>query len=235
MTHTTNVSREEWLEARLKLLALEKQHSRARDELTRARMAMPWLKVEKRYVFEGVDGRLGLNDLFGTQDQLILHHFMFQADWQDGCKSCSFSAESYERLLVHLEHRGVALAAVSIAPLHKLAAFKKRMGWSFTWVSSAGSDFNRDFHVSFTDNEREQKTAYYNYRLTTFPCNEAPGFSVFAKDAQGDVYHTYSCYGRGLENTLSAYNFLDLVPRGRDEDSLSYGMEWLRLRDQYDV
>lgn len=233
MEHTKNVSKRQWLDARLELLAKEKAHSRARDEVTRARMAMPWRKVEKDYLFEGPNGQETLSDLFQGKSQLLLHHFMYEPDWDEGCKSCSFSADHYDRSAVHLRQRDVAVATVSIAPLHKLQAFRKRMGWSFKWVSSAGSDFNRDFHVSFTDEELANKKAYYNYRETTFVSREAPGFSVFARDENGEVYHTYSCFGRGLENSIGAYNYLDLVPRGRDEGALPYGMYWLRLKDQY--
>lgn len=234
MKYVKNVSRQEWLDARLELLAKEKAHSRSRDELTRARMAMPWFKIEKEYLFEGPDGQESLSNLFEDKSQLLLHHFMCEPDWEEGCKSCSFSADHYDRSTVYLRQLDVAMVTVSIAPLHKLQAFRQRMGWSFKWISSANTDFNRDFHVSFTDEELLNKKAYYNYRETTFVSREGPGFSVFAKDEDGQVYHTFSCFGRGLENTIGAYNYLDLVPKGRDEDAFAYGMEWLRLKDQFD-
>ncbi|MGI9406359.1 MAG: DUF899 domain-containing protein [Hyphomicrobiaceae bacterium] len=229
------VSQEEWLKARLELLEKEKANSRARDELTRDRMSMPWVKVEKPYSFQSAAGTESLSDLFGDKTQLIVHHFMFDPDWEEGCKSCSFSADHYDRSAIHIAHRDVALVAVSIAPWQKLDAYRQRMGWTFKWVSSAGTVFNRDFHVSFTDEEISNNQVCYNYKSgRSFVAREAPGFSVFAKDDADQVFHTYSCYGRGLENTIGAYNYLDLVPKGRDEDGLAYGMEWLRHRDRYD-
>ncbi len=228
------VSREEWLHSRLELLAQEKAHSRARDELTRARQAMPWVKVEKEYSFDGPQGKVTLADLFGSKSQLLLYHFMFDSEWDEGCKACSFMADHYERLIVHLAHRDVTFATVSRATRDRLESFRQRMGWTFPWFSSADSDFNRDFHVSFGEDELSGR-AYYNYQEgSSFPVKEAPGLSVFARDEEGHVYHTYSCYARGLENLLGAYDFLDLVPKGRNEDGLSYGMEWLRHRDRYD-
>ncbi|NOX81589.1 MAG: DUF899 domain-containing protein [Alphaproteobacteria bacterium] len=227
------VSKDEWLKARLGLLEKEKQASRERDALTRQRMAMPWVEISKDYVFEGPAGQVSLRDLFEDHDQLIVYHFMFEPDWEAGCKSCSFIADHTGPSAVHIAQRDVAFAVVSIAPLEKLQAFKRRMGWCFKWVSSAGSDFNRDFHVSFTDAELDGK-GYYNYREQGFPCREAPGVSVFAKGDDGKIYHTYSAYGRGLENLMGAYRLLDIVPKGRDEDGLSHNMEWLRLKDAYD-
>jgi predicted dithiol-disulfide oxidoreductase (DUF899 family) len=227
------VSKDEWLKARLGLLAKEKQASRDRDALTRQRMAMPWVVISKDYVFEGPAGQVSLKDLFEGKDQLIIYHFMFEPGWEAGCKSCSFIADHTGPSAVHIAQRDVAFAVVSIAPFEKLQAFKRRMEWRFKWVSSAGCDFNRDFHVSFTDEELDGK-GYYNFREQGFPCREAPGVSVFAKGDDGGIYHTYSAYGRGLENLMGAYRLLDIVPKGRDEGGLSHSMEWLRLKDAYD-
>ena len=228
------VSRDTWLKARLELLEKEKANSRARDELTRARRALPWVKLEKEYAFDGPGGKVTLAQLFEDKNQLIVQHFMFDTDWEHGCKSCSFMADHMDRSVVHIAHRDTAYAVVSRAPLAKLEAFKKRIGWTFKWVSSGNSDFNRDFHVSFSEEELKNDDAYYNFQeRSTFPDTEAPGVSAFARDDAGAVYHTYSVYGRGLENFMGAYHLLDIVPKGRDEDELSYGMEWLRLKDAY--
>ncbi len=235
MGHSEVVSKEDWLRARIELLAKEKAHSRARDELTRARQALPWVEVDKAYLFEGPDGEEDLADLFQGAGQLIVYHFMFDTDWDEGCKSCSLLADHYGSSAVHIARRDVALVTVSKAPWAKLDAFAKRMGWSFKWVSSANSDFNRDFHVSFTDDEIAGHTANYNFRDgATFPVKEAPGISVFAKDEDGRIFHTYSAYSRGLENFIGAYDLLDIVPKGRNEADLAYGMEWVRLKDRYD-
>ena len=235
MAQARIASREEWLKARLELLEKEKAQSRARDELTRARQALPWVPVEKTYRFEGPEGQVSLSELFGDKSQLIVYHFMFDTDWEEGCKACSLLADHYEPAVVHLAHRDTALVTVSKAPWEKLEAFRKRMGWRFLWVSSAGTDFNRDFHVSMTEEEIRDHKAYYNFREgTVFPVTEAPGISVFAKDGEGRVYHTYSAYARGLETFIGAYDLLDLVPKGRDEDDLAYGMEWVRHKDRYE-
>jgi predicted dithiol-disulfide oxidoreductase (DUF899 family) len=234
MHPTQVVSKDAWLKARLELLKKEKAHSRARDELTRARQALPWLKVEKNYTFEAPDGQVTLGELFEGKCQLIVQHFMFDPAWEKGCKSCSFMADHMDRSVVHIAQRDTAYAAVSKAAVAKLERFKKRMGWTFNWVSSVNSGFNTDFHVSFTEEELKNSEAYYNFREhTTFPGKEAPGVSVFARDDAGVVYHTYSVYGRGLETFMGAYDLLDIVPKGRDEAGLSYGMEWLRLKDEY--
>ena len=226
-------TREEWLEARLALLEKEKAHSRARDALTRARQGLPWVRLEKDYVFDGSKGAVALADLFDGKSQLIVYHFMFGPDWDAGCKACSWVADHYNPAIIHLAHRDTALAAVSRAPFEKLQAFKKRMGWDFTWVSSLKSDFNRDFDVSFSE-EEIAGDVYYNFRNQRFPSTEAPGVSVLAKGDDGAVYHTYSAYERGLENLIGTYHLLDIVPKGRDEDGLSYDMEWLRLKDEYE-
>ncbi len=228
------VSREEWLAARRELLAREKEFTRARDQLSVERRRLPWVAVEKEYVFEGPAGQQTLVDLFHGRSQLVVYHFMFGPEWEEGCKSCSFWADNFDRIVVHLAHRDVTLVAVSRAPLEQLEAFRRRLGWSFHWVSSYGCDFNRDFHVSFTPEEMERGEVFYNFRVTRFPSDEAPGISVFTRDVEGCIFHTYSCYARGLDMLNGAYHYLDLVPKGRDEDDLAHPMEWVRIRDRYD-
>ena len=226
------VSHEEWLKARLELLAAEKEFTRQRDALTRRRMAIPWERVEKSYQFEGPNGALSLADLFDGRSQLIVYHFMFGPDWEEGCKSCSFWADNFDGISIHLNHRDVTFTAVSRAPLPKIEAYKKRMGWSFPWVSSYGSDFNYDFHVSFTEEQLAAGKVDYNYGLVE-GYEELPGLSVFYKNERGEVFHTYSCYARGIDMVNGAYQFLDLVPKGRDEDGFEFSMEWVRRHDQY--
>ncbi len=226
------VSEEEWLAARKALLAKEKAFTRERDALSAERRALPWVKVDKSYVFDGPDGKETLAQLFGDRSQLLVYHFMFGPDWTEGCPSCSFWADNYDNAVVHLRHRDVALVAISRAPLAKLEAYKKRMGWHFKWVSSYGNDFNRDYHVSFTP--EEQKTAVYNYTASGFGTSEAPGISVFAKGEDGQVFHTYSCYARGLDMLNGTYHLLDLVPKGRDEQDLPHPMAWVRRHDKYE-
>ncbi|MGH6904099.1 MAG: DUF899 domain-containing protein [Geminicoccaceae bacterium] len=226
------VSHEEWLKARLELLAAEKEFTRQRDALTRRRMAMPWERVEESYQFEGPNGTLALADLFDGRSQLIIYHFMFGPDWEEGCKSCSFWADNFDGISIHLNHRDVTFITVSRAPLAKLEAYKKRMGWSFPWVSSYGSDFNYDFHVSFTEEQLAAGKVDYNYGLVE-GYEELPGLSVFSKNERGEVFHTYSCYARGIDAVNGAYQFLDLAPKGRDEDDLEFSMEWVRRHDQY--
>lgn len=228
------VSRDEWLRARKEFLAKEKEFTRLRDELSAERRALPWVKVEKNYVFQGPDGPASLADLFGDKSQLVVYHFMFGPDWEEGCKNCSFCADNYDGATVHLAHRDVSFVAVSRGALDKLQAYRKRMGWRFPWVSSAGSDFNFDFHVSFTPDAMAKGEVYYNYRTTKFPSEEAPGLSAFYKNAAGEIFHTYSCYARGLDMLLGAYHYLDIVPKGRDEADLSYSMEWIHRHDQYE-
>ena len=227
------VSREEWLKARLELLAAEKQFTRLRDALTRRRMAMPWERVEKAYRFEGPNGALSLADLFDGRSQLIVYHFMFAPDWDEGCKSCSFWADNFNGIAIHLNHRDVTLTAVSRAPLAKIDAYKRRMGWSFPWVSSYGSDFNFDYHVSFTPEEIAEGKAYYNYGVWPIDVSDEQGISVFCKNERGEVFHTYSCHSRGIDMVNGAYHCLDLVPKGRDEDGFDFAMEWVRRHDQY--
>lgn len=227
------VSREEWLTARLELLAAEKDFTRQRDALTRRRMAMPWERVEKSYQFEGPDGALSLPDLFDGRSQLIVYHFMFGPDWEQGCKSCSFWADNFNDIPIHLNHRDVTFTAVSRAPLAKIDAYKTRMGWSFPWVSSHGSDFNFDYHVSFTAEEIAAGRAYYNYAVRPITASDEQGVSVFTKNESGEVFHTYSCHGRGIDMLNGAYQYLDLVPKGRDEDGFDFAMEWVRRHDEY--
>lgn len=227
------VSRAEWLAARKQHLSQEKAFTRLRDELSRQRRELPWVRVEKRYVFDGPDGQETLADLFDGRSQLIVVHFMFAPGWEEGCKSCSFRADHLDGALAHLAHRDVTLVVVSRAPLPQIDAFKKRMGWRFTWVSSYGTDFNRDFHVSFTKDDMATGQVYYNYDLREFPSEEAPGTSVFYKDETGDIFHTYSCYARGGDMLIGAYHYLDLVPKGRDEDALTFTMAWVRHHDRY--
>ena len=228
------VSQAEWVEARKELLKKEKEFSRLRDELTRQRQALPWEKVAKSYVFDGPKGKETLADLFGGRSQLIVYHFMLGPDWKEGCPSCSFISDHIGGSVVHLAARDVRLVVVSRAPLAQIEAFKKRMGWRFHWVSSHGSDFNYDYQVSATKEEQAKGEAYYNYGMQKFPSEERPGTSVFYKDGNGNIFHTYSSYSRGLDILIGAYNWLDLTPKGRDEEGLKHGMAWVRHHDKYD-
>jgi predicted dithiol-disulfide oxidoreductase (DUF899 family) len=227
------VSREEWLKARLELLVAEKEFTRQRDALTRRRLAMPWEHVEKSYRFEGPKGVLSLADLFEGRSQLIVYHFMLGPDWEEGCKSCSFWADNFNGIPIHLNHRDVTFTAVSRAPLARIDAYKKRMGWSFPWVSSFGSDFNFDYHVSFTPEETAAGKGYYNYGIRPNTVSEQVGISVFYRNDSSELFHTYSCYERGVDMLNGAYHYLDLVPKGRDEDGLKFTMQWVRRHDQY--
>jgi predicted dithiol-disulfide oxidoreductase (DUF899 family) len=227
------VSRAQWLEARKALMAREKELQRLRDELAAQRRALPWVRVDKPYVFDSAQGKESLADLFAGRSQLLVYHFMYPLSWEEGCKSCSFWVDGFERLVVHLNARDVSLAVVSISPLAKLAAFRKRLGWSFHWVSSHGSDFNRDFGVSFSSEELAERRLVYNFGTQPFQVEEAPGMSVFAKNEGGEIFHTYSCYARGIDALNPTYQLLDLVPKGRDEAGLPYPMAWVRHRDRY--
>ncbi len=228
------VSREAWLEARKAHLAREKELARQRDELSRQRRELPWVKVEKNYVFDGPDGRETLADLFGGRSQLIVYHFMFGPGWGEGCPYCSFLADHVDGALVHLAQRDVTLVVASRAPLAELEAFKKRMGWRFKWLSSYGSDFNYDYHVSFTKDDMAKGKVYYNYEMQEFGSEELPGTSVFYKDATGGIFHTYSSYARGLDVLLGTYTYLDLVPKGRDETGPNHNLtDWVRHHDRY--
>lgn len=228
------VSQEEWLSARKAHLAQEKEFTRLRDQLSQQRRELPWVKVEKTYVFDGPSGKETLSDLFAGRSQLLVYHFMFHPSWEAACKSCSFWADNYNGIVAHLNHRDVTLVAVAKATLEQIDAFKKRMGWSFKWVSSFSNDFNRDYQVSFTPEELAKGEMYYNYRMGKFGREEAPGISVFYKNEHGEVFHTYSCYSRGLDMVNGAYHLLDLAPKGRDEAGLSYPQEWVRHHDRYE-
>jgi len=228
------VSPPEWLDSRIAFLEKEKAFTRARDELSAARRALPWVRVEKDYVFVSPDGEKSLANLFDGRDQLMIYHFMLGPDWKQGCKACSYLADHFNPAVIHLAHRDVSFVSVSRAPLDQIEPLKKRMGWTFPWVSSFGSNFNWDFKVSFEQTEVDAGETHYNYRRTGFPETEAPGLSVFAKGDDGAVYHTYSTYGRGLDIFITAYNFLDHAPKGRDEDGLPYGMDWVRHHDRYE-
>jgi len=227
------VSQDAWLAARKQYLGKEKEFTRLRDRLSAQRRELPWVRVEKQYDFDGPTGKETLGDLFDGRSQLIVYHFMFGPGWEQGCPSCSFLADHFDGALVHLVHRDATLLAISRAPLPEIEAFKKRMGWRFKWVSSFGNDFNHDYHVSFTPDEIAKGKVYYNYDMREFPSEEAPGISVFAKDGAGDIFHTYSGYARGLDILVGAYNFLDLLPKGRDEDGLDFTMAWVRHHDRY--
>jgi predicted dithiol-disulfide oxidoreductase (DUF899 family) len=233
MTQHQVVSRDEWLAARKDLLAKEKDFTRQRDALSAQRRKLPWVRVEKDYVFDAPGGKKTLAELFGGKSQLIVYHFMFGPGWEEGCPSCSYMSDHFDGMLVHLAHRDVTLMAVSRAPLPQIETFKKRMGWRFPWVSSYGSDFNYDYQASFTKDEMAKGRVYYNYAETEFPSEEGPGASVFYKDGTGAVFHTYSSYARGLDILVGAYNFLDLAPKGRDEDGLKFTMAWVRHHDKY--
>ncbi|NZA25445.1 DUF899 domain-containing protein [Luteimonas sp. SJ-92] len=227
------VAREQWLAERLALLAHEKELTRLHDQVARARRALPWVRVEKDYVFDTPQGPRGLADLFAGRRQLLVQHFMFAPGWEEGCKSCSYMADHHDGANLHLAQRDITLIAVSRAPLAELERFRRRMGWRFPWVSSNGTSFNRDFGVTFSAEEVAVGKAPYNYTVQAFPHEEAPGISVFYRDDDGTVFHTYSRYGRGVEAMMGAYPLIDLTPLGRNEDDLSYPMEWVRHHDRY--
>jgi predicted dithiol-disulfide oxidoreductase (DUF899 family) len=229
----TVASRDEWLKARIALLAKEKALTHQRDELSRQRRELPWVRIEKDYVFDAPGGKKSLADLFDGRSQLIVYHFMFDPEWSQGCKSCSFVADHYNPAVVHLHHRDTSLVTVSRAPIDKIESFRKRMGWTFPWVSSFRNDFNKDFGVSFTDEELRSEGAVYNFTGKPYPIRELPGMSVFIRDQSGTVFHTYSTYARGLDIFLNAYNLLDITPKGRDEEGMEI-MSWLRHHDRYD-
>jgi predicted dithiol-disulfide oxidoreductase (DUF899 family) len=228
------VSRDQWVAARKTLLAREKELTRLRDQIARERRALPWVRIDKNYVFDAAEGRRTLAELFEGRRQLLVQHFMFGPGWEQGCPSCSFMADHTDGMNVHLAQRDVTLVAVSRAPLPEIERFRRRMGWQFKWVSSHGSDFNYDFGVSFTPQEMAKGKVYYNYAVRPFPSEEAPGISVFYKDDAGEIFHTYSTYERGVEVMMGAYNLMDLMPKGRDERDVDYKMEWVRHHDRYD-
>ncbi len=227
------VSKEEWVTARKEHLKKEKEFTRQRDELRKESRALPWLKIEKNYKFEYVNGKVTLSDLFDGKSQLIIYHFMLGPEWEEGCSGCSFLADSYNGAEIHLKHRDVSFVTVSRAPLKKINEYKKRMGWNITWLSSFGSEFNFDFNVSFTEEEKKEGKVYYNYDMNDYFSDEGPGISVFYKNNNGEIFHTYSTYQRGLDQFIVPYHLLDIVPKGRDEEGLNFGMEWLRHHDKY--
>ncbi len=227
------VSPAQWTAARKKPLAKEKEFTHQRDALSEERRKLPWVKVEKDYVFDSANGKKTLAQLFGGKSQLIVYHFMLGPGWEEGCPSCSFLGDHFDGSLPHLAQRDVAFSAISRAPLAEIQTFQKRMGWRFPWVSSFESDFNFDYHLSFTKDELASGKVYYNYEQTKFPSEEGPGLSVFYKDKNGDVFHAYSTYARGLDILLGTYNFLDFTPKGRDEAGLKNTMAWVRHHDKY--
>lgn len=230
------VSESEWLAARKQHLLREKDLLRQLDDLRRQRRELPWMKVEKPYLFAGPRGTETLAGLFGDCSQLVVQHFMFGPDWPEGCVGCSFQADHVDAAFVHLRHHDIAFAAVSRAPFPLLAAFRRRMGWQFHWVSSCGSDFNYDFGVSFAAADLASGTARYNFETRELDSEEMPGVSVFFKDEDGSIYRTYSAYGRGVEQLVGAYNYLDIAPRGRNETGPAFDLtDWVKHRDKYEV
>ena len=235
MTEHQIVSRTEWIEASRRFLAKEKELTRLRDELSRERRDLPWERVEKSYVFEGPTGKVTFDDLFAGKSQLVVYHLMFAPEAEAACRGCSFWADNFNGTIPHLEQRDVSFVAVSRAPVAKLQAFANRMGWTFKWVSCAGNDFNYDYQASFRAEDVSNGTALYNFERNTEQMPDKPGFSVFFKDkdAKGTTFHTYSTYARGIDPMNVAFQLLDLVPKGRNEDGLPHPMSWVKLRDQY--
>jgi predicted dithiol-disulfide oxidoreductase (DUF899 family) len=227
------VSPAEWLSARTALLGREKEFTRLRDDLARQRRALPWVKVEKAYVFEGPGGEQTLPQLFGASSQLVVYHFMFNPEWSEGCPHCSFWADHFDGMRAHLERRDVTLVAISRAPLAKIEPFRKRMGWKFNWLSSFRSEFNYDYQASFTPEEVQGGTAIYNFSPAAVGSPEREGVSVFRKHGAGEVFHTYSCYARGIDMLNGTYQVLDLTPKGRDEDGFESPQGWVRHHDRY--
>ena len=228
------VSREQWLAERKKLVTREKALTRLKDEVARERRALPWVRVEKNYVFDTPEGRRTLAELFQHRRQLLVQHFMFGPGWEQGCPSCSYMADHTDGMNVHLAHRDITFVAISRAPLNEIERFRHRMGWRFSWVSSFGSDFNYDFGVSFKPDEVAKGEVQYNYGTWAGAFEELPGISVFYKNDAGEVFHTYSTYGRGVEVMMGAYNMMDLTSKGRDERDVPHKMEWVRHHDRYD-
>jgi len=227
------VFRDEWITARRELLAKEKELLRATAALRRQTRDLPWVKVDKNYLFEGPNGTETLSDLFGGRSQLIIKHFMMGPGWKEGCLGCSFGADQVEGSVVHLINHDVMFVAVSRAPYPEIAAYHKRMGWKFKWVSSSGSDFNFDYNVSFTESDKARGKVFYNYELCDYMSDEMPGYSVFYKDEAGDVFHTYSVFARGTEQLGGVYGFLDVTPKGRNEPPGGNLTHWVRRHDEY--
>lgn len=228
------VSHEEWIEARKAFLVKEKEFTRLQDQLSEQRRALPWERVEKQYVFDGAAGKETLSELFAGCSQLAVYHFMFAPEWEEGCKHCSFWADNFNGTAAHLKHRDVTFVAISRAPLAKIERFKRRMGWSFKWVSAAGTDFNYDYRVSFTPEELAAGEYDHNYRMSKGTLTDHAGISAFYQDASGKLFHTYSAYERGVEPIAGAYHFLDLMPKGRDEAGLDFAQSWVRHHDRYE-
>lgn len=234
MTEHSIVSQDEWTQARKELLAKEKEVSKQREELTALRQQLPWYRVETPYEFDAPQGKKSLLDLFGDHSQLLVYHFMFGPDWVEGCPACSLVADHYNPLVRHLKARDVSLVTVSRAAIEKLTSYRQRLGWDFEWVSSLNNSFNQDFRVSFTQQEQDDGAMEYNYEMGTVPSLECPGISSFIRNQNGEVFHTYSAFARGLENLLGVYSFLDIVPQGRNEQDLPFTMAWVRRNDSYD-
>ena len=232
--HHRVVSRDEWVAERKALLVHEKELTRLRDQIARQRRALPWVRIDKNYVFQAPEGPRTLGELFEGRRQLLVQHFMLAPGWEQGCPSCSFMADHSDGMNVHLAHRDVTLVAISRAPLAEIERFRQRMGWRFQWVSSHGSDFNYEFGVSFRPEEVAKGKLAYNYGTWPFLGEEWPGITVFYKDDAGQIFHTYSTYGRGVEVMMGTYNMLDLTPKGRDERDVDHKMEWVRHHDRYE-
>ena len=228
------VSKDRWLAERKALLAREKELVNLQDQIAQARRALPWERIDKNYVFDAPEGKRSLADLFEGRRQLMVQHFMLGPGWEQGCPSCSFMADHVDGMNVHLVHRDVSFVAVSRAPLAEIERFRQRMGWQFKWVSAHANDFNFDFAVSFKADDMASGKVFYNYGMVSFPAEEAPGVSVFYKDDAGDVFHTYSTFGRGVEVMMGTYDLLDIAPKGRDERDVAYKMEWVRHHDRYE-
>jgi predicted dithiol-disulfide oxidoreductase (DUF899 family) len=224
------VTRDEWLKDRRALLEKEKVFTRQRDELSEQRRELPWVMVDKDYRFTDVNGEHSMLDLFGECKQLMFYHFMYSADWEQGCQSCSYWADSFNGIDMHLAGRDIAFMAVSSAPIDTLEKYKERLGWRFRWVSVSDSDFNRDYHVSFDAQSKEEGAIDYNYKKQSFYMEELPGVSVFIRDESNRIFHTYSTYSRGVDILNAAYNYIDLSPLGRNEEN---GQSWVRRNDEY--
>jgi predicted dithiol-disulfide oxidoreductase (DUF899 family) len=233
MKPATVVSREEWLAARTELLHEEKEFTHRREALAAKRRQLPWVEIEKNYQFDSTVGKVSLGDLFDGRHQLLVYHFMFAPEWSQGCKSCSLLADHYDPAIIHLNHRDTTMISASRAPLAKIQAFRERMGWKFNWVSTIGDEFGRDFGVLFREQELSSGLNIYNYEREPYPISDLPGLSVFYRDDDGRIFHTYSTYARGLDTFINAYNFLDVTPKGRDEENIEI-MSWVRHHDRYD-
>ena len=229
------ISKEAWIAERKTLLEREKKLTHLRDEVARERRSLPWVKIEKNYVFDSSEGQRTLAELFEGRSQLLVQHFMFGPGWEQGCPSCSYMADHTDGMNVHLRHRDITMLAISRAPLAEIERFRSRMGWKFRWVSSFGTDFNYDFNVSFTQEERAKGEVYYNFGMQPLQGEEMPGISVFCRNDAGEVFHTYSTYGRGVEVMMGAYNMMDLTPKGRGERDVPHKMEWVRHHDRYEA